>query len=277
MNIAVVTDSTADIPADLSARHNIHVVPNMIVIGGRSFEDGKGISREEFYNRLPQMKETPTTGTASSGVYTTLYSRLLQGGADCILSVHAAASLSGILNAVHTAAREFGDRVLVEDSGSVSMGLGFQVLAAAEAISRMLSMTEVLAVVRDVRRRIRVLAMLDTLEYVRRSGRVSWAKARLGNLLQVKPFIEVGEAGKVNSLGEARTRNKGIARLKEIILGFGELERLAVLHTNGEVEARRLLSELNPIISDQPLIINITSVIGTHVGPNCLGCAAVVK
>lgn len=277
MNIALVTDSTADIPAELTSQHNIHVIPNLIVIGGRSFEDGKGISRQEFYNRLPLMKETPTTGTASSGVYTNLYSRILQDGADCILSIHCAGRLSGILNAVHTAAREFGEQVVIEDSMSISMGLGYQVLAAAEAISRKLSMAEIISVIREVRKRVRIIAMLDTLEYVRRSGRVSWAKARLGNLLQVKPFIGVTEEATVSSLGEARTRGKGMARLKEMILGLGELERLAVLHTNAEVDARSLLDEIHPLLPAPPLIINITTIIGVHIGPNCLGCVAVVK
>jgi fatty acid kinase fatty acid binding subunit len=277
MNVALVTDSTADLPADLTDKYQIHVVPNLVIIDGQTLVDGKDISRDEFYQRLPGMKDPPTTSTASSGEYQQLYQDLLEFGADQVLSVHVSSQLSGIYNAAHTAAQEFPGRVHVQDSQSVSMGLGFQVLAAAEAIAHQASISEVLSLLTEVRSRVRVVAMLDTLEYVRRSGRVSWARARLGGLLQVKPFVEVREGGKVISLGETRTRSKGITRLKELMLGMGELERLAILHTRAEADARQILNDLKNLLPFEPLIVNVTTVIGTHVGPNGLGFAAVVK
>ena len=277
MNIAIVTDSTADLPADLCEKYQIHVVPNLVIIDGQTLVDGKDISRDEFYQRLPAMKDPPTTSTASSGEYQLLYQNLLDLGADHVVSVHVASQLSGIYNAAHTASHEYPGRVHVQDSQSVSMGLGFQVLAAAEAIAQHASISEVLSLLKDIRSRIRVIAMLDTLEYVRRSGRVSWARARLGGLLQVKPFVEVREGGKVISLGESRTRSKGVTRLKELMLGMGELERLAILHTRAEADARQILSDIRNRLPFEPLIVNVTTVIGTHVGPNGLGFAAVLK
>jgi DegV family protein with EDD domain len=277
MNIAIVTDSTADIPSDLAGQYQIHVVPNLVIIDGQTLVDGKDISREEFYQRLPGMKVPPTTGTASSGAYQQLYQELFEQGADQIVSIHASSQLSGIYNAAHTAAQEFPERVYVQDSQNISMGIGFQVLAAAEAIGRHASMSEVLSVITEIRARVRTVAMLDTLEYVRRSGRVSWARARIGGLLQVKPFIQVVEGGKVISLGETRTRNKGIARLKALLLGLGELERLAILHTSAQADARQFLKDLNIRLQSEPLIVNVTTVIGAHVGPNGLGFAAVVR
>ena len=130
-------------------------------------------------------------------------------------------SLSGILNAASSAAQAFGEKVHVLDSGQVSLGLGFQVLAAAEAIYQGASLENVLRLIKDVRKRVRLVAMLDTLEYVRRSGRVSWARARLGNLLQIKPFIELRE-GTVFSLGETRTRTKGMPAPERIPLQAGQ-------------------------------------------------------
>jgi DegV family protein with EDD domain len=277
MNIAIVTDSTADLPADLCDKYQIHVVPNLVIIDGQTLVDGKDISRDEFYQRLPTMKDPPTTSTASSGEYQQLYQNLLDLGADHVISVHVASQLSGIYNAAHTASHEYPGRVHVQDSQSVSMGLGFQVLTAAEAIAHHASISEVLSLLRDIRSRVRVIAMLDTLEYVRRSGRVSWARARLGGLLQVKPFVEVREGGKVISLGESRTRSKGVTRLKELMLGMGELERLAILHTRAEADARQILSDIRNRLPFEPLIVNVTTVIGTHVGPNGLGFAAVLK
>ena len=118
--------------------------------------------------------------------------------------------------------------------------------------------------------------MLDTLEYLRRSGRVSWARASLISLLQIKPFIELRD-GVVHRRGEVRTRKKGINRLLEMLRDLYPWERLAILHSNAEVEARQLLEDLHPDMPTQPLIVNVTTIIGTHVGPNGLGFVAVVK
>jgi DegV family protein with EDD domain len=276
MKVAIVTDSTADIPADLVKANHIEIVPNLIIMDGKSLIDNEEISRNEFYERLPHMKSLPTTATASSGAYQNLYDRLLKQGFDTIISIHASQLLSGIFNAASGAAQAFGDRVHVIDSEQVTMSLGWQVLAAAEAAASYLSLEEILRQVSDVRRRVRLIAMLDTLEYVKRSGRVSWARASLGGLLQIKPFIEVRE-GRVHRMGEARTRQKALERLIDMLHAFGPLERLAVLHTNAEKDARNLLTQVKQKTDFQTLVINATPIIGTHVGPNCLGFAVVVK
>jgi len=268
--IAIVTDSTADIPADYAERYLIHVIPNIIIIDGKSLEDGVPITRQEFYVKLVSMTTLPITATASSGVYQQLYERLLGQGAKYIVSIHASSLLSGIYNAAHIAAQEFQDRVSVIDSQQLSLGLGFQVLEAARAVSRGESLRAVLSIIEDVRSRIRLIAMLDTLEYIHRSGRVSWARARLGNLLRIKPFVEV-KNGSVLSLGEARTYQRGIARLRELLLHQGPIEQLAILHTNAEDSARRFLSNLPLPLPENPLLVNVTSVIGTHTGPNGIG------
>jgi len=273
--IAIVTDSTADIPEDLVARHQIHVVPNLIMIGNNSVEDGKGMTRQEFYESLPGMKFLPTTGTASIGTYQELYSKIFQGGFHQIISIHASSLLSGIYNAACVAAGAFEGRVHVIDSQNISMGLGFQVLAAAEAALSE-PVESILTLIEDVRKRVRLIAMLDTLEYVRRSGRISWARARLGELLSIKPLIEV-RAGQVLSLGEMRTRHKGVSQMLERMLRLGKIERLAILHTNAEADARAILEAIKLEICSQPLMVNVTTVIGTHAGPNALGFAAVVS
>ncbi len=272
--LAIVTDSTSDIPADYLARHSIHVVPNIVVIDSIEYLDGVDLSRPEFYAALPTMKAFPTTATASSGTYEELYRKLLQSGAEQILSIHASSLLSGIFNAASLAAQPFGERVRVVDSQYISLGLGFQVLAAAEA-ARSQPMEAILPLLDDLRARVRVVAMLDTLEYIRRSGRVSWARARLGELLRIKPFVEVKQ-GTVHSLGETRTRRKGIQHLLEMLQGQGALERLAILHTSAEADAEQFLADLDPHLATTPIIVHVTTVIGAHVGPNGLGFAAVL-
>lgn len=274
--IAIVTDSTADIPQSFIDQLSIEVVPNIIIIEGKSLEDGKDITRQEFYERLPTLKDLPTTATASSGAYEQKYQSLINQGFNHIISIHASSLLSGIYNAARTASNEFKDRVTVIDSQQLTLAMGFQVIEAAEAAQRGESLQDVIARIESVRRRVRLVAMLDTLEYVRRSGRVSWARARLGELFRIKAFVEVKD-GQVFSLGEARTSQKGLARLKQLLLGVGTIERLAILHSNAEGQAKHFISELPEHFFSNPLVVNITTVIGTHVGPNGIGFVAVLK
>ncbi len=275
MRIGVVTDSTADIPEALAEQHGIQVIPAVVVIEGQSVEDGKDISREEFYRRMPQMRTPPTTATPSPARFQAAYEKLLSAGAQHVLSIHLASGLSGIISTAQMAAQAFGERITVVDSQSLSMGLGFQVLAAAEAAAQGSPVSAILQHLEAVRKRIRLYAMLDTLEHIHRSGRVSWVTARLGALLRVKLFVEVAE-GRVLNRGQTRTRSKGIARLKALICDLGPLERLALLHSNAEEDARRVLEELALPLPHAPLVVDITPVIGTHVGPNGLGIAAVL-
>jgi len=274
MKIELVTDSTSDVPDDLAEQYGIQIIPALVNIKGKSYADGVDISREEFYRRLPGMKPPPTTSAPSVGAFQERYEKLLTGGAESVLSIHPPNELSGIFNAARLAAQEFGARVKVLDSGQLSLGLGFQVILAAEASARGAILGEVMSLLESVRRRVRVIALLDTIEYVRRSGRVSWAVAMIGGLLHLQPLIEL-RYGIVQRLGQARTRLQGIERLVEALDAWGPLERLAVLHTNAESAARQLLEEMKSKVTVPPLLVNVTTAIGTHVGPNALGFAAV--
>ena len=276
MKIALVTDSTCDIPRDLVAAHQIHVVPNILIIDGKSIEDDENYSRRDFYQQLPDMASFPTTSTASIGTYQTLYEHLLTSGYDQVLSIHCSKELSGIFNAASTAANALQGKVMVVDSRQLSLGLGFQVLEAADAISKGLSLESITDQLDIVRGRIRVIAMLDTLEFVHRSGRVSWARARLGGMLKLKPFLDVVD-GNVYSLGHVRTRRNGINRLLELMHTTTPMNRFAVLHTNAEQDAREILEQFAPDIPTVPLVVNVTTAIGAHVGPQGLGFAALYQ
>jgi DegV family protein with EDD domain len=274
-HIAIVTDSTADIPEELARRYNIHVIPAILVINNQTYEDNSGFSRQEFYELLPEISPLPTTGTPSIASFQETYEQLLVGGKENILSIHVSSMLSGIYDTASSAAAGFNGRVHVFDSHSLTLGMGFQCIETAEAIEQGATIHEALKIVKNARSKARVIAMLDTLEYVRRSGRVSWAKARIGNLLKLKPFVEVRE-GLVYSLGEAHTRRKGIERLTDLARKIVPWKRLAVLHTNAEEDARFIFSILKPEILTQPMVVNVTTVIGTHVGPNGLGIAGLL-
>ena len=274
MKIGFVTDSTADIPADVAEMHGIEIVPALVNIDGESYTDGIEISREKFYVRLPELNPPPTTSSPSVGSFQERYDKLLRAGADFVISIHPPNELSGIFNAARLAAEAFGQRVKVLDSGQVSLGLGFQVILAAEAATRGGILQEVTALVESVRQRVRLAALLNTVEYIHRSGRVSWAAAKIGGILHFQPLIEL-RYGIVHRLGQVRTRVKGIERLKDTLNSWGPLERLAVLHTNAEYAARIILEDVKSKVAIHPLMVNVTTAIGTHVGPDGLGFAAV--
>jgi DegV family protein with EDD domain len=274
MKIGFVTDSTSDIPADLAEQYAIEVVPALVNINGKSYVDGLDISREEFYLRLPSLRPLPTTSAPSIGSFQKCYEKLLGAGADSIISFHPPNELSGIFNAARLAAQTFGQRIKVLDSGQVSLGLGFQVILAAEAAAQGAVLGEVVSLAESVRKRVRVTALLDTIDYVRRSGRVSWATAMIGGALRLHPLVELRH-GIVFRLGQARTRLQGIERLIETLNSWGTLERLAVLHTNAESSARQLLELVKSKVVVPPLLVNVTTAIGAHVGPEGLGFAVV--
>ncbi len=278
MKIGFVTDSTSDLPEGLVQTHGIEVVPAVLVVDGVSYADGEGLTRETFYTRLPHMKNPPSTATPSTGEFAERFEKLFAAGCEHVLAIHAAHQLTNIVNTSRLAAESFGERVTVLDSGSLTLGLGFQVLAAVEAVAQGLRLPEILATLDSLRSRLQVVAALDTMEYLKRSGRIPGTVAALGGLLRVKPVVELRD-GEVKPLGAVRTTRQGGTRLLGALQAMGSLERLAILHTNAEARAKELIRELmagaSQSVPREVMIVNVTTVIGTHVGPNGLGFAAI--
>jgi DegV family protein with EDD domain len=276
MKTGIVTDSTCDLPRQLIEQYEIEVVPAILILEGREYADGNGLSRDDFYKRLPSLQSPPTTAAPSIGEFAARYESLLRRGCEHILSIHAASQLTTIINSARQAAQEFPDQVTCIDSGSLSLGLGFQALAAAEMAEA--GLRSALEAVESTRKRLRVFAALDTMEYLKRSGRVPSAAAALGGLLSIKPLIEL-TAGEVKAIGAARTTRQANERMLNFLLESGKMERLAVLHTGAEERAREFLNMVMQRASQSVprdiLMVNVTTVIGTHVGPNGLGFAAV--
>jgi DegV family protein with EDD domain len=276
MPLGFVTDSTCDLPLQLVEVHALEVVPSILVLDGHEYADGTGISRQEFYARLPEFKSAPTTAAPSMGEFGARYERLLQRGCKHVISIHAASALTAISAAAQQAARDFSDRVTVVDSKSLSLGLGFQVLAAAGAAAD--GLQAALAAMESARRRLHVFAVLDTLRYARRSGRIPAALTIFGGLLNVKPMIELTN-GEVRAVGALRTTSRANDRMAGFFHSGGQFERLAILHTGAEARAReflaRIMRESSRMLPRDILMVNVTPVIGAHVGPNGLGFAAV--
>jgi len=284
MPVRIVTDSTCDLPHYLIEEHELEVIPSILVLDGKEYSDGIGLSREDFYTRLPSILISspqgvqPTTAAPSMGEFATCYDSLLTRGCDHILSIHAAGALTSILNIARQAANEFPGKITTVDSTSLSLGLGFQVLAAAEAAE--LGLQAALEAIHSARKRLRVHAALDTLENLRRSGRVPGIVARLGSLLSIKPVIELTDS-EVKPIAAVRTTNQANERMLNLLVAMGPLERLAIMHTGAEARAREFLNTMMQTASQSVprdiLMVNVTPVIGTHVGPNGLGFAALSR
>jgi DegV family protein with EDD domain len=276
VNTAIVTDSTSDIPSNIREKNNIFQLPVDLTLENQTYRDGFDLSRNDFYDRLPELKKLPTTAAPSSGRFQQLYTSIFDRGFTQIISLHASKKLSGIFNAARLAAEEFSQQIKVIDSEQLSMGLGFQVLKAAEFALKGCQIDRILQEVQSTRERVQVFAMLDTFKYIHRSGRVSSAKAVFGTVLQIKPMLELIK-GEVVNRGASRTRGKGIRHLGEMLKNLGELDELAVLHTNAEKSGKEFIKQYAQKKIPSPLLVNVTTIIGTHAGPNGLGFAAVVK
>jgi DegV family protein with EDD domain len=246
-----------------------------VIFGEESFDDGVTITREEFYRRLKTSSVLPTTSTPSAGEFSEVYERV---GGD-IVSIHVAAKWSSLLSTAQLGATLAPNaHVTFWDSGKLAMGLGWQVILAARAAQEGQSLAEIMEVLEDAKRRVHLFAGLDTLEYLRRSGRVNSLMARFGQLLHIKPIIDIGD-GEANMAGRERSRPKIIERLKEMTYELGPLESLAVQHTACYEAAQQLAAELAqtiPHLREPILICEATTAVGAHLGPNGLGIAAVV-
>jgi len=278
MKLGIVTDSTSDLPQYLIEQYELEVVPSILILDGKEYADGIGLSREDFYKQLPSLQTQPTTAAPSIGEFSTRYDSLLTRGCDHILSIHAAGPLTTIINSARQAAHDFPDKITLVDSLSLSLGLGFQVIAAAEAAE--LGLQAALDAIESTRQRLHVSAALDTMENLKRSGRVPAAVTFFGGLLNIKPLIELTN-GEVKAVGAVRTTKQANERMLNFLLQGGELERLAILHTGAEPRAKEFLNAImqkaNRSMPRDILMVNVTTVIGTHVGPNGLGFAAVRK
>lgn len=275
--IRIVVDSTCDLPKDVVEQYGITVMPAYINVGTESYRDGVDMTREAFYEQLPHFPTPPTTAAPAAGLFTEAYERLAGEGATAILSIHIAEGLSGMLNAAHVGARAAeGVAVTVFDSQQLTIGHGLLALMAAQAAGAGRSMTEIVALLNERIQRTHVYAILDTLEFLRRSGRVSWAQFGFGSLLKIKPVLSVYE-GKAESIARIRTMKRAVQHVIGLVRDMAPLEQVAVLHSNNPAGAEQLKQQIADLIpaGTEALIVDITPAIGVHVGPGAVGLACI--
>jgi DegV family protein with EDD domain len=273
--VAVVTDSTSDLPAEQVSLHSITVIPALITVEGQTFEDGPRFARDELYQRMRLLHEPATTAAPSSAAFERAYARLLDDGHERVVSMHASSSLSGIFDIATQAAQAFNQSVLTFDSRQVSLGLGFQVVEAALSAALGHSAEAILDAANRIRDRVRLIAMVNSLESLRRSGRVNWLTANLGDWLSLKVLVEVLD-GAVQQLGRVRTRHRAFDELECQATGWSRPLRLAVLHAAVPDEAAAFARRLYPV-HPEPWVVEVTTVVGTHVGQGSLGLAALLS
>ncbi|MBI4297617.1 MAG: DegV family protein [Chloroflexi bacterium] len=268
----VVTDSTADLPQALARQWGITVVPLSVQFGEEAFRDGVDLGPEEFYRRLAGSTALPHTSQPSPGAFAQVYEALARGGHD-VLSIHISSKLSGTYEAAlrgREVARLEG-KVEVVDSRLVSLGLGLAVLEAARAAGVGASLEEVGQVALQAIPRVRLACLLDTLEYLRRGGRIGKAAAFLGSFLQIKPIVTLRD-GEVHPLERARTWPRGQERLCHLVSGCRNIAEMGVVYSTGQEEAEALAKRLEAHISQGSIIIGqFGPVLGTYVGPGALG------
>lgn len=272
MSIRIVTDSTCDLPADVVREHQITVVPCFVNFGDQSLLDGIEISRQEFYERLPDADPPPTTSAPGLGTFAQTYRRLALEGATGIVSVHIAGSLSNVVNVARVAAQAaLGVPIRVVDGGQITLGTGLLAVAAAEAAASGASLDDVTTLVQEHSQRMFSFAALNTLTFLQRSGRVSRFASGLGAMLQVKPILKMHSG--VIEVERVRTRQRAEQRLLELAGHVGSLERIAFVHTHALERAedlRRHAARMSPI--GKPIWFGeVTPVIGAHVGPGAVG------
>jgi DegV family protein with EDD domain len=277
MPVRIVTDSTCDLPTETIARWGISVISLYINVGRQGFLDGTDITREEFYQRLPTFSEHPTTAVPSPQKFRAIYNSLADEGTTEVLSIHISVALSAMVNVARVAAQETTSvPVTVVDSQQLSMGMGFMVEKAAQLAAAGNSAAEILAEVNAQIKRSHVFAALDTLEFLRRSGRMNRFMANLGGLLQIKPILTMYE-GKPGT-EKVRTREGAKKRLFEMLNEVGTLERLAIVHTHAPDRVAELRDQTASMLPDSEVMVaDITPVIGAHIGPGAYGFAAVGK
>ena len=275
MTVRIVTDSTCDLPEEIVAEYDITVVPLYINIGDQGYLDGVELSREEFYERLPDCDPPPTTATPGPEQFRQVYEALADEGATEILSIHISESLSATVNSARLAAQATDSvPVTVLDSGSLSLGAGFLVLTAAKAAAAGDSADEIVPVLEDQRKRTHVFAALDTLEFLRRGGRMNRALATVGTWLKMKPLLRMHDGNP--KAEKVRTTEAATQRLIDLLGELVPLERVAVVHTHALERAADLLERARHLLPEGDVMSeDITPVFGVHLGPGAVGFACV--
>jgi DegV family protein with EDD domain len=278
MKTKIVTDSTCDLPQTIVDEYDITVIPLYINVGDQSYLDGVELTREEFYQQLPAYSTPPTTSVPGVEVFQNIYQKLIADGADHILSIHIASSLSAISEVALSAVETLTDiPVTVFDAGQITLGTGLLAIMAAQAAASGRTLEEIVSMLNEKASRTYSFAALDTLEYLRRSGRASRFQSTVGSLLSIKPLLSMHD-GKMN-VERVRTTIGAIEWLMDHLANLHPFEEIAIVHTNAPDKVEVFRQRAAPFLPSgkEPIIAGVTPIIGTHVGPGAVGFSCIAK
>ena len=271
MPVRIVTDSACDLTDDEVAEHGIEVVPLSIRFGEEEYEDRTELSVDDFYAKLAASSVLPETAAPAPGKFEAAFRRQQDAGADAVVCLNLSSGLSATMQSAQNAARAVdGLDVRVLDSRSITAGLGTQVLLVAEAAASGASIDEVVALAEDLAQRTHVIGALDTLENLKKGGRIGNAQALLGSLLSIKPILDIS-TGTVEEAGKARTRKKALEVLRDKVAGAVAVEHVCVYHGFAP-DLDDMLSLLDDVVDREQIRVGVIGpVIGTHGGPRVMG------
>jgi DegV family protein with EDD domain len=274
VSIRIVTDSSCDLPESVVEEHAIRVVPLSIRFGDEQLLDREELTTAEFWARCASSPTLPETAAPAPGQFENVYRELKAEGATGIVVVSLSAALSATMQSAELAAREVADRIPVRvvDTRSVSLGVGTIAIACAKRAAAGGTLDEVAALATDLADRTRVFGALDTLENLKKGGRIGGAKAMLATALAIKPIIEVID-GAVAEGGKQRTRSKALKFLVDKVAEYdGRIDDLAVLHADCS-DVDQFVEMLRPHFSGEIVVGDIGPVVGTHAGRGTIGVA----
>ncbi len=270
--VKIITDSTADIPADVVERLDITVLPMTINVGNKKYRDGIDVNPENFFTLVEHAPTPPTTSPPTARAFEEAYAALMKQ-TDEIVSIHVSSKLSQTVRiATRTAVPLLGrSKIVVIDSQLISVGLGMLVTKAAEAAAKGATLDEVVRLVRGLVPRIYLAFFVETLDYLEHGGRVAKAQALLGGMLSIKPLL-ILEEGEIVALEKVRNRQKAIEKLVEFITEFTRIQRMVILHNRTPEDVNTLIEQVNLVLPNLDISVDLYGpVLATHLGPNALG------
>ena len=273
MKLAVVTDSVSDISPEIAKKLKITVIPLTVIFGTEQYLDGIELSNTDFFNRLNSDANHPSTSQPSPDAFVQAYEKLLKKDFE-ILSVHVSAKLSGTINSAEQAIKMLDTKkIKIVDTGTASMAQGLTAMSAARAVKSAKSLEELEKIAIDTATKTKVFVAMDTMEFLRRGGRIGKAKAMLGSILNIKPIITTVD-GEIVPHSRARTIKKAISTMIKDMGDINSVSEIAILHGNVPETANEIVKQIDSENLDQPITVTgIGPVVGTHAGPGCIAIA----
>ena len=279
MSIKIVTDSTSDLPENTAKQYGIEVVPLNIHFGDQVYKDGIDLSTEEFFDKLINGPEFPSTSQPSIGEFIDTYERIAEPGDD-IISIHLSSKLSGTYNSAEQASKQLEGKINVHlvDTEQVTITVGLAAISAAKCVSDGGTIKDAISACISTASRSNFYALFDTLEFLSKGGRIGKAQSMLGSLLKIRPLLML-EEGLVAPYAKARSKKAGLVKMEKTIRSLGEAEEVAVMYSTDSEDAEVIAKNLSDLLPSgkEPIILKVGPVIGTHAGPGLVAVGLVTK